>query len=73
MIKQLYSSYFKLNINQRINERQERNQLNINYLFATTLRSCDYSKFTATYPRINNGIYHHIGKTHSKYPKTKTI
>lgn len=68
--KNLYKSYFELNIHQKINERQHRNALNINNLFACVLRSCNYSKYKDyAHPKINNGIYHPIGKTHSKYPK----
>lgn len=65
-----YNSYFKLNINQRINERQHRNALNINYLFSTVISQCTYSGFkNYLYPVVNNGIYHPYGKTHSKYAK----
>lgn len=67
-VKKMYGSYFKLSINQKINERQSRNGLNINFLFSTVISSCNYSKYTATAPVINNGLYHHIGKNHSKYP-----
>ena len=69
MLKNLYKPYFELNIHQKINERQHRNALKINNLFACVLRSCDYSNYKHTYPKVNNGIYHPIGKTHSKYPK----
>lgn len=69
--KNLYQSYFELNIHQRINERQHRNQLNINFLFSSVISDCIHSKYEATHPRINNGIYHHIGKNHSQYPKNK--
>ncbi len=69
--KTQYSSYFALPIDRRINARQNANSLNINYLFGTTMQwtgrgyiqSADY-----THPVINNGIYHHCGKTHSQYP-----
>lgn len=64
-----YGAYFKLNINQRINERQARNSLNIHSLFATVIGQCCYTTYNITYPKINNGLYHHCGKTHSKYPK----
>jgi hypothetical protein len=67
--KTLYQKYFALNIHQRINERQHRNALNINSLFSTVISDCTHSKYTATHPKINNGIYHHIGKNHSQYPK----
>jgi hypothetical protein len=67
--KSIYKKYFELSINQRINERQHRNALNINNLFATVLNQCTYSKYEETHPKINNGLYHHVGKTHSKYPK----
>jgi hypothetical protein len=69
VIKQIYAKYFTLNINQRINERQNRNSLNINHLFATVISQCFYSGYETGYPKINNGMYHHVGKTHSKYPK----
>lgn len=69
--KNLYQNYFKLSIIQRINERQHRNALNINNLFSCVISACIYSKYEATHPRINNGIYHHIGKNHSQYPKNK--
>jgi len=63
-----YGSYFKLNIHQRINERQHRNGLNINYLFSTVMSSCVYSGFkNYLHPVVNNGLYHHWGKNHSKY------
>ena len=64
-----YGKYFELNINQRINERQQRNGLNINHLFYCTITQGSYTGYTATYPKINNGLYHHIGKNHSQYPK----
>jgi hypothetical protein len=65
-----YKSYFKLNVNQRINERQNRNGLNINYLFSTVISQCTYSGFeNYLHPKINNGLYHHAGKNHSKYAK----
>ena len=67
--KNLYKSYFKLSIIQRINERQYRNALNINNLFSCVISDCIHSKYETTHPQINNGIYHHIGKNHSKYPK----
>jgi hypothetical protein len=69
--KNLYQKYFKLNINQRINERQHRNSLNINSLFSTVISDSTHSNYETTHPKINNGIYHHIGKNHSKYPETK--
>lgn len=61
-----YQNYFKLNINQRINERQKRNALNINGLFRAVITQNNYN---TTHPQINNGLYHHIGKNHSKYPQ----
>lgn len=64
-----YGKYFKLNIHQRINERQKRNALNINGLFFTVITQGSYTSYEATHPQINNGLYHHSGKTHSKYPK----
>jgi hypothetical protein len=65
-----YGEYFTLNINQRINARQRRNSLNINHLFATVLRQTGgYFNYETSYPKINNGLYHHAGKSHSKYPK----
>jgi hypothetical protein len=68
-----YGEYFRLNIHQKINERQQRNALNINYLFGTVVRMCSHSRYETTHPQVNNGLYHHIGKTHSKYPKAKGI
>lgn len=68
-LKNLHKSYFDLNIHQRINERQFRNSLNINFLFATVIRQSTYSKYETTHPKVNNGTYHHIGKSHSKYKK----
>jgi len=64
-----YGAYFNLNIHQKINNRQKRNALNINGLFKTVITQCTYTKYDAEYPQINNGLYHHSGKTHSKYPK----
>ena len=64
-----YGAYFRLGIHQRINERQKRNSLNINHVFLTVIGQCVYTGYTATYPKINNGTYHHYGKTHSKYPR----
>jgi hypothetical protein len=64
----MYQKYFTLNIHQRINERQKRNGLNINYLFATVLRQEEYTGFNSLHPVVNNGMYHHIGKNHSQYP-----
>jgi hypothetical protein len=37
-----HGSYFKMNIHQRINERSQRNGLNINYLFSTVIGQCVY-------------------------------
>jgi hypothetical protein len=65
----MYKSYFSLNIHQRINERQVRNLLNINNLFASVVCQGNYKKYTTEHPIVTNGIYHHIGKNHSKYPK----
>jgi hypothetical protein len=68
--KLIYKKYFGLNVHQRINERQHRNSLNINYLFATVLSSGTYDGFeNYLHPKVNNGIYHYLGKTHSKYSK----
>jgi hypothetical protein len=69
--KTLYQKYFTLNIHQRINERQHRNALNINHLFSTVISDGTRSNYETTHPKVNNGIYHHIGKTHSKYPESK--
>ena len=70
---QMYSPYFRLSVNHRINERQLRNALNINHLFSTVVSQCNYTGYTSEFPVINNGMYHHIGKNHSQYPtKTKT-
>lgn len=68
---QMHSPYFKLPINQRINERQKRNALNINHLFSTVISDCNHSKYQTEHPQVNNGIYHHIGRSHSKYPTNK--
>jgi hypothetical protein len=66
--RMLYPEYFKLSIHHRINARQHRNTLNINYLFPTTIRSHYRTGDEYTlYPRINNGLYHHTGKKHSMY------
>jgi hypothetical protein len=67
----MYKPYFNLPIDKKINARQRRNGLNINGLYTTTaenvargyLQPSDYS-----HPVINNGLYHHCGKTHSQYP-----
>jgi hypothetical protein len=67
--------YFTLSIHHRINERQHRNRLNINLPFAATffkivyLDGNDFSK-NCSVPVINNGIYHHQGKNHCRYPVT---
>lgn len=63
-----YSGYFKLPINERINSRQNRNGLNINYLFSTVIRSFHLGSNISSYPRINTGLYHPVGKKHSQYP-----
>jgi len=60
--------YFALTVHQRINERQHRNSLNINHLFSTVVSQCEYSKYSKDAPKVNNGLYHHTGKSHSKYP-----
>ena len=65
----IYPKYFGLNIHQRINERQHRNALKINWVFHTVMADSIHSKYEKTHPRVNNGSYHPIGKTHSKYPK----
>jgi len=64
-----YGSYFELTINQRINLRQNRNSLNINWLFSTVLSDWWNHKnyFMASFPKINNGLYHHSGHNHSRY------
>lgn len=67
---QMYSTYFKLCINKRINERQKRNALNINHLFSTVVSQCNYTGYEAEHPQINNGLYHHVGKNHSQYPNS---
>jgi len=64
-----YGKYFQLNIHQRINARQNRNKLNINGLFRTVLMQSSYTSYECEHPTINNGLYHHTGKNHSKYPK----
>ena len=76
--KQLYISlglgtYFQLTIHERINLRQNRNGLNINGLFCTCLNNfwLHSNRFALDHPKINNGIYHHIGRNHSKYPSFK--
>lgn len=61
-----HQKYFKLNIHERINARQGRNGLNINYLFSTVIRQSD---FNSEYPCVNVGLYHPYGKTHSQYPQ----
>ncbi len=67
-------AYFELSIHERINLRQNRNSLNINWLFSTVL--CDWwlhnNHLMASFPKINNGLYHHYGKTHSKYSFKKS-
>ena len=60
-----HHKYFDLNIHQKINERQNRNSLNINNLFSTVITQNNYGE---KYPKINNGLYHHSGKSHNKYP-----
>jgi hypothetical protein len=67
----MFRTYINLNIHQKINERQKRNGLNINYLFSTVIHQQNYTKYEALHPVINNGLYHHIGKNHSQYPKNK--
>lgn len=70
--KQMYGSYFKMSIHEKINSRQNRNGLNINFLFATVVSQCNYAQYDGkSHPVINNGLYHHIGRNHSKYPKVK--
>lgn len=72
IFRRMYSRYFTLGIHERINERQHRNALNINYVFYTVIADCNHSKYeNKAHPRVNNGTYHHIGKSHSKYPKRK--
>jgi hypothetical protein len=73
--KQLYTffglgAYFPLTIHERINMRQNRNGLNINGLFSTCIHNywLHSNRCVLDHPKINNGIYHHIGRTHSKYP-----
>ena len=68
-LKNTYSSYFKLSIDEKINLRQFRNSLNINGLFYCCLTTNwnQSDMIHKTYPKINNGLYHHIGKNHSKY------
>jgi hypothetical protein len=50
--------------------RQNRNSLNINGLFSTCIHNywLHSNRCVLNHPKINNGIYHHIGRTHSKYP-----
>jgi hypothetical protein len=70
-IRAMYQPYFALSINQRINERQHRNGLNINYLFSTVIRQCVYHEYSSGAPCFNTGIYHHIGRKHSAWHKLK--
>ncbi len=69
-----YGSYFKLNIHERINLRQNRNSLNINWLFSTVISDWWNHKdhFKASFPKVNNGLYHHSGRNHSKYSYKST-
>jgi len=69
--QQMYQAYFRLNINQRINERQQRNSMPINHLFSTVISQCTYSGYSAEFPKVNNGLYHHIARSHSKYPMSQ--
>jgi len=66
----MYKSFYSLSIHERINFRQYRNSLNINHLYLTSSSSYRSSSDSNViqFPKINNGLYHHIGKTHSKYP-----
>lgn len=66
---QLYPKYFGLNINQRINARQARNGLNICGLFNAAIRTIRHQNAADfEQPYINNGLYHHPGRTHQQYP-----
>ena len=68
-LQQLYPRYFGLNINQRINARQARNGLNICSLFSATIHTITYQNAADfEQPYINNGLYHHPGRTHQQYP-----
>lgn len=67
-IQYTYAPYFKLNVNQRINLRQHRNSLNINHLFSTGISQYRTGDTEIERPKVNNGLYHHVGKNHSKYP-----
>ena len=68
LLKQLYKSYFDLSINEKINFRQFRNSLNINSPYYTSVVSYQKEDKYTKAPKVNNGLYHHVGKTHSKYP-----
>jgi hypothetical protein len=70
LLVQLYKSYFDLSINEKINFKQWRNGLNINGLFLCSISSYSKTDKYTKAPKINNGLYHHIGKNHSKYSKS---
>lgn len=75
ILEHMYVGYFKLDIHQRINARQMRNGLNINYLFKATMESVnlamDKEIWTDNFsycPNNNSRLWHKNGKQHSKYP-----
>ena len=68
LCRSIYPRYFALNIHQRINERSQRDGLNVLGLFGSVLSQEEYAELKATHPQINNGVYHHIGRHHSQYP-----
>jgi len=69
-IRSSYYAYFNLSVNQRINLRQYRNALNINWLFSTCINGFSREDKGPEFP-VNNQVklYHVCGKQHSQYPK----
>ena len=65
---QIYKPYFDLSINEKINFRQFRNSLNLRAPYYTSIVSFRKKDGSTKAPKINNGLYHHVGKTHAKYP-----
>ena len=62
--------YIDMDINAKINGRQNRNKLNYSNPFATyyfTVMQFGTAAVNTANPTVNNGLYHAIGKNHSQY------
>lgn len=69
--RSIYPHYFQLEIHERINHRQNRNALNINYLYHAAMTQQVIFLEDTLFPVKHRPTWHHGNKQHSLYP-TKT-